>query len=208
MRSGASGTIGPIERFGRPGQHVHDRVREEEVELAALDLARRVVGAARLGPRRADLGHAPAVGLEQVRVRRDVDDRREAGVRDRAVVALEEVLRADLPVRVRARTRRVRGSGGRRRRCRRPRSARAGRRGSRRAAARRGRGSRRRTGPRSRAGAGRGRARRSRRRPRARRAARRRAGRRGRTSRRGTGTGASTSSRGRRRRSSRGGGRR
>ena len=45
-----------------------DRPREEEVELAALDLARRVVGAARLGPGRAVLRHASGVRLEQVRV--------------------------------------------------------------------------------------------------------------------------------------------
>ena len=68
------------------------------MELAALDLARRVVRASRLGAGRADLGHPPTPGLEQVRVRRHVHDRREAGMRDRAVVALEEVLRADLPV--------------------------------------------------------------------------------------------------------------
>ena len=68
------------------------------MELAALDLARRVVRASRLRAGRADLGHPPTLGLEQVRVRRHVHDSGEAGMRDRAVVALEEVLRADLPV--------------------------------------------------------------------------------------------------------------
>ena len=47
-----------------------------------------------------ELGRVPAADLEPVRVRRHVDQRREAGVRDGAVVALEEVLRDDLPVRL------------------------------------------------------------------------------------------------------------
>jgi hypothetical protein len=58
-----------------------------------------IVGAARLRSRRAVLRRSPARGLEQIGVVRHVHDRREAGMRDRAVVALEEVLGADLPVR-------------------------------------------------------------------------------------------------------------
>ncbi len=97
MRSGASGTIGPIERFG--ARHdVHHRARKQKVELPPLDLAGRVVRAPRLRPRRAVLCQAAATGLEQVCVRRDVHPGGEPGVSCRAVVALEEVLGADLPV--------------------------------------------------------------------------------------------------------------
>ena len=42
--------------------------------------------------------HAAGIRLEEIRVQRDVHDRREPGVRGRAVVALEEVLGGDLPV--------------------------------------------------------------------------------------------------------------
>src|SRR5438552_1758444 len=54
----------------------------------------------RNGSRRAELRRGHAAELEPVRVGRYVDERAEARVRDRAVVALEEVLRDDLPVRV------------------------------------------------------------------------------------------------------------
>src|SRR6188508_2436762 len=91
-----------------PGHDVHDRAGEQEVELAAGDLALRIRGTcvgARLNPgtdavllRRAELARDPAARLEPVGVGRDVEHLREARVRDRAVVALEEVLDADLPV--------------------------------------------------------------------------------------------------------------
>ena len=68
------------------------------MELAALDLARRVVRAVRLEAWWTNLGHPPTPGLEQVRIWRHVYDGGEAGMGDRAVIALEEVLRADLPV--------------------------------------------------------------------------------------------------------------
>ena len=87
------------DREVRPPWHdVDDGAGEEEVELAALDLARRVVCATRLSPRRAVLGHAAGVRLEEIRVHRDVHHGGESRVRRRAVVALEEVLRGDLPV--------------------------------------------------------------------------------------------------------------
>ena len=70
------------------------------MELPPLDLARRVVGAARLAPRRTVLRHATRARLEKVGVRIHVHHRREAGVGRRAVVALEEVLGGDLPVTV------------------------------------------------------------------------------------------------------------
>src|SRR5437870_4417632 len=53
-----------------------------------------------LDPRRRALTRAPAVDRERVRLRRGVEQRRELRVRDLAVVALEEVLADDLPVRV------------------------------------------------------------------------------------------------------------
>jgi hypothetical protein len=75
------------------------------MELAALDLAGRVVGAARHRSRRPVLGHPAGARLEQVRVGAHVHDRREARVSGRAVVALEEVLGRDLPVAVELRLR-------------------------------------------------------------------------------------------------------
>ena len=56
---------------------------------------RRVAGA-----QVAELARREAVRFQLVRVGGDVDDGREPGMRDRAVVALEEVLAGDLPVRV------------------------------------------------------------------------------------------------------------
>ena len=85
------------------GHDVDRQVRPDEVELAALDRPARVEGA-RLEiahpalPNRPELGREPAAGVEHVGVDRDVDDLREGGVGDLAVVALEEVLAADLPV--------------------------------------------------------------------------------------------------------------
>ena len=70
------------------------------MELAALDLARRVVGAARLGAGRAVLRHAAALVSSRYASGEHVHDGGEARVRGRAVVALEEVLGGDLPVAV------------------------------------------------------------------------------------------------------------
>ena len=82
-----------MDRVRPPREHVHGQVRPEEVELAALDLS--IGGLAQ----RAELRRQQLRGLlEHVRVRRDVDDGAEARVRDGAVVALEVVLAADLPV--------------------------------------------------------------------------------------------------------------
>ncbi len=82
------------------GHDVDRQVRPEEVELAALDRAARVEVALPGFPHRAVLGREEAALLEDVRVDRDVHDLREAGVGDLAVVALEVVLAADLPVRL------------------------------------------------------------------------------------------------------------
>ena len=68
------------------------------MELPALDLAGRVVDAAAPVARRPDLRREPPAGLQRVAVGRDVERLREGRVRDGAVVALEEVLHADLPV--------------------------------------------------------------------------------------------------------------
>src|SRR5262245_16659376 len=51
-------------------------------------------------PQRAELARGQPLRLEPVRIRRHVDGGRETWMRDRAVVALEEVLAGDLPVRL------------------------------------------------------------------------------------------------------------
>ena len=126
---------------------------EEEVVLRLSELAARRVTALAVpcerrranGP---DLAGEGCVHLEEIRVGVDVDDLAEARMRCRAVVALEEVLHHDLPVRLDRPLVMGVEAGSRRRPARsRPRS-RATRRGTLRAAPRRGRGSRRRTGPR------------------------------------------------------------
>ena len=61
--------------------------------------ARQLVGG-RHRPQRAVLGREAPVGREHVRLGRDVDELAEGGMRDLAVVALEEVLAHDLPVRL------------------------------------------------------------------------------------------------------------
>ena len=78
-----------------PGHHVHDRGGKHQVELALRHLT---VGIRPVAPGRPELAREPAAGLEPVGVRRDVEHLRQAGVGDGAVVALEEVLHADLPV--------------------------------------------------------------------------------------------------------------
>jgi hypothetical protein len=72
------------------------------VELAASDVALGVEAGAVLS-HRAELRRESLAGLEPVRLRRHVDDRAEARVGDGAVVALEEVLGDELPVRLDAR---------------------------------------------------------------------------------------------------------
>ena len=91
---------GTDREVGSARHHVDHRAGKEQVELAPLDLARGVVRPTRFRAGRAELRHAQGSGLEQIRIGRDVHDRGETGMRDRAVVALEEVLGADLPVRL------------------------------------------------------------------------------------------------------------
>src|SRR6185436_13291377 len=79
----------PGREVGRPRQRVDLRRRPEPVELS-LGTAAVAAGA--------ELAGAERVRLEPVGVRRDVDDLAEAGMRHRAVVALEVVLDGDLPV--------------------------------------------------------------------------------------------------------------
>src|SRR5204862_7913218 len=81
------------------GKDVDPEVRPQEVELAVRDLPARQE---RGGPvaELAELRRRQPVGLQSVPIRRHVDRRAEARVRDGAVVALEEVLARDLPVRL------------------------------------------------------------------------------------------------------------
>src|SRR5919201_5962244 len=82
-----------------PREDVDAEVRPQEVELAVRDLAageERAHAVAQL----AELRRRQAIGFEAVAVRRDVDGGAEPGMRDGAVVALEEVLARDLPVRL------------------------------------------------------------------------------------------------------------
>src|SRR3954451_12896448 len=84
----------------RPARkHVDAEVRPDEVELAAFDFSVCKEGVAVL-PQRPELARRQPRRLEPVGVGGHVDGGGEAGVRDRAVVALEEVLARDLPVRV------------------------------------------------------------------------------------------------------------
>src|SRR5439155_15618306 len=76
------------------GEDVDAEVRPEEMELAAWDVAVRQERVA-VPAQRAKLAGDEAARLEPVGVRRDVNRCAEAGVRDRAVVALEEVLAGD-----------------------------------------------------------------------------------------------------------------
>ena len=115
-----------------PGAMLIVVVGQEEVVLRLRDVAaRRVRRLAVAGERRRRArgrsGSRTSDDLQQVGVRVDVDDLAEPRVRSRAVVALEEVLHRDLPVRPRSATRGGSGSGPRRRRGR---SARRGRGGS------------------------------------------------------------------------------
>ena len=100
-----------VRPVGRQGDHRADRdvrparedvnaeIRPEEVELAPRQLAVEVHRRAAACAGRAALAGEAPVGGEGVRVRRHVQHLRELRVRDLAVVALEEVLADDLPVR-------------------------------------------------------------------------------------------------------------
>ena len=70
------------------------------VDVAARARRRLAVARERRRPHWSDLARERRMHLQRVRVRVDVDDLAEAGVRGRAVVALEEVLHHDLPVRL------------------------------------------------------------------------------------------------------------
>src|SRR5439155_7636750 len=73
-------------------------IRPDEVELAPRQLAS-PEGRLAAVAKRAELARRQSLRLEPVRVRRDVDHGAESRMGDRAVVALEEVLARDLPVR-------------------------------------------------------------------------------------------------------------
>ena len=91
MRPGPAGAIGPIERFAGPGKTFSPVFGKSRWNWPRSPSA---------SPRRT--AREGRVRLEQVAVRVDVDHLAERRVRGRAVVALEEVLDHDLPVRVRA----------------------------------------------------------------------------------------------------------
>ena len=101
-----SGTQRSSEMFGRPGRDVDRRVRPEEVVLRAASTSPSGTYGTLPLPSSADARTGPIwlenVGrhVEHVRVRVDVDHLAEAGMGDRAVVALEVVLERDLPVRL------------------------------------------------------------------------------------------------------------
>src|SRR4051794_12028421 len=80
-------------------EDVDHRVRPEKMELAAGDLAVGVEAAAVLADR-AELTGEGTAGRELVRIRRDVDERAEPRMRHGAVVALQEILGDELPIRV------------------------------------------------------------------------------------------------------------
>ena len=81
------------------GEYVEPEVGPEKVELATRDLAVCEERVAVLAQRPDLARHEPSRG-EAIRVRGDIHCCAEARMRDRAVVALEEVLAGDLPVRV------------------------------------------------------------------------------------------------------------
>ena len=98
MRSAPRGTTGPIERFGCPGMTLTTVPGKRRWNCPRVDLAVASYDASASVSRRPELAREPAPRLEPVGVGRHVDRLREARVRDRAVVALEEVLDAHLPV--------------------------------------------------------------------------------------------------------------
>ena len=103
MRPVPSGRTGPSDRFGRPGAMLIVRFgkRKWNWPRAISPCGSKAPRAS--GPDRPDLGREPAALVEAVRLGGDVDDLDEPGVRDPAVVALEVVLAAHLPVRRHAR---------------------------------------------------------------------------------------------------------
>ena len=78
---------------------VHAEIRPQKMELAPRQLAVEMHARAAALPRRAVLARQPPLGRQRVRAGRHVEHRRELRMRDLAVVALEEVLADDLPVR-------------------------------------------------------------------------------------------------------------
>ena len=100
MRSAASGHDRADREVRLAGHDVDRDVRPEEVELAALDRPARVEVAFPGLAHRAVLRREGGALLEHVGVHGDVDDLREGRMSDLAVVALEEVLAAHLPVRL------------------------------------------------------------------------------------------------------------
>ena len=100
MRSGESGTIGPIEMFGRPGKMFTPRFGQRKwnwLRGSSPSRCMRVPPPSRVAP--CWLESRPSVE-SAYDVRRHVEHLRELRVRDLAVVALEEVLADDLPVRL------------------------------------------------------------------------------------------------------------
>src|SRR5439155_22077871 len=95
---GADREHGPAGQVRVSGKDVQAEVRPEEVELAARHLPAGEKRGAVLAEGSELTGHEP-LRFEPVGVRRDVDCGAEARVRNGAVVALEEVLARDLPVR-------------------------------------------------------------------------------------------------------------
>ncbi len=100
MRPGVRGTTGPDRDVRAAGEDVHGQVRPEEVELAPRQLPRHVHRAAARLADGAVLARETTVSVQGVGLRRDVDHLGEARVSDLAVVALEEVLADELPVRL------------------------------------------------------------------------------------------------------------
>ena len=91
------GTIGPIEKLPGARHHVDRHGGEQQVELAAIHLALGVVEPATPVLRRPS-GSRTWAAPPRIRAGRHVDRLREARVSNGAVVALEVVLDADLPV--------------------------------------------------------------------------------------------------------------
>ena len=92
------GTIGPIEKFGRPGITLTTVPGKSRWNWPRSISPVGSYAPRGSGSRRAVLRHASGARLEEVCVRGHVHDGREAWMRSRAVVALEEVLGGDLPV--------------------------------------------------------------------------------------------------------------
>jgi hypothetical protein len=88
--------IGPHDRFGSPGKTFRPKFGQRKWNWL-LGTSPRARNESVL--ERPELARHEALRLEVVRIGRHVHRRREAGMRDGSVVALEEVLARDLPVR-------------------------------------------------------------------------------------------------------------